>query len=121
MVQGCGTGPPLRAGPGRSHPSGKSPAICSWLPNLAPKDVGCQPSPEGGNGEQRLLPGVPPLLELGKLSLPGELSLPRQLDGGTSDGASGRDPGALGAFQGEQAGVLELGWGSMRSVRDPTR
>lgn len=30
-----------RAGPGRSPPRGKSPAICSWLPNLAPKRVGC--------------------------------------------------------------------------------
>lgn len=44
---------------------------------------------------------MPPLLELGKLSLPGELSLPRQLDGVTSRGASGRHPTALDTFQGE--------------------
>lgn len=45
---------------------------------------------------------MPPLLELGKLSLPGELSLPRQLYLGTSHGASGRDPAVLGTFQGEE-------------------
>ncbi|XP_063250890.1 uncharacterized protein LOC134549254 [Prinia subflava] len=105
------------AAPGRRFVQGLAGAI--RVGNLQPSARGCQiwhpnmwaasQAPRVGMAKQRPLPEVPPLLELGKLSLAGELSLPRQLDGGTSHGASGRDPAALGTFQGEEN---ELVWWS---------
>lgn len=111
-------------GPGTGHWAAAScrawPEPSEWEISsdlLVAAKSGTQRCPEGGNGKQTLLPEVPSLLELGKLSLPGEL------DGGTSHGVSGRDPAALGTFQGEEnelACWVGVG-GSVRSVRDPTR